>query len=256
MNPTGQPFTCARFLWYSCSTIILIGTTLVSLSATARLSILAGPSLLVPTAKKLHPQNFTTYDHRLFYSYWHRQPPDICPACPSALDCGTLPSLALGLSPALLHKSTSPVRNSRPQPFSTNTNTMVDFQQIVTHPSLRVLASELQKPDLDDRSYRVIQLGNKLEALIVTDNETDKASASLAVHVGSFSDSQDLPVSTMFYCSSIISDTVLGSSTCCGAFALYGNRKISERKRVQPVSSSTCRKFKRLYSKDRDKLLF
>ncbi|KAF8460600.1 Metalloenzyme, LuxS/M16 peptidase-like protein [Kalaharituber pfeilii] len=56
-----------------------------------------------------------------------------------------------------------------------------------------ILASELQKPQLDDRSYRVIQLPNKLEALLVSDKDTDKASASLSVHVGSFSDSEDLP---------------------------------------------------------------
>jgi insulysin len=57
-----------------------------------------------------------------------------------------------------------------------------------------VLASQLEKPDLDNRSYRVIQLPNKLEALLVHDPDTDKASAALDVHVGSFSDSDDLQV--------------------------------------------------------------
>ncbi|KAF8425470.1 Metalloenzyme, LuxS/M16 peptidase-like protein [Tirmania nivea] len=60
-------------------------------------------------------------------------------------------------------------------------------------PPPKILASRLEKPDLDDREYRVIQLANKLEALIVSDKDTDKSSASLAVHVGSFSDSEDLP---------------------------------------------------------------
>lgn len=64
----------------------------------------------------------------------------------------------------------------------------------LTKPPPKVLASSLQKPDLDDRAYRVIQLNNKLEALIVSDKDTDKSSASLAVHVGSFSDGDDLPV--------------------------------------------------------------
>lgn len=41
----------------------------------------------------------------------------------------------------------------------------------------------------------MIQLPNKLEALIVHDPDTDKASAALDVHVGNFSDSDDLPVS-------------------------------------------------------------
>ena len=75
---------------------------------------------------------------------------------------------------------------------------MADIQNklpLGSGPPPRILASELEKPDIDDRSYRVIQLPNKLEALIVHDKTTDKASASLAVHVGSFSDSEDLPVS-------------------------------------------------------------
>ncbi len=55
------------------------------------------------------------------------------------------------------------------------------------------ITDDLEKPDLDDRSYRVIELSNKLEALIVHDNETDKASASLNVNVGNFSDEEDMP---------------------------------------------------------------
>jgi insulysin len=54
------------------------------------------------------------------------------------------------------------------------------------------LADDLEKPELDDRSYRVIALPNKLEALLVHDPTTDKASASLCVNVGSFSDEADL----------------------------------------------------------------
>ena len=52
---------------------------------------------------------------------------------------------------------------------------------------------DLEKPALDDRSYRVITLPNKLEALLVHDPDTDKASASLNVNVGSFSDEDDMP---------------------------------------------------------------
>ncbi|KAL4864515.1 hypothetical protein BDV12DRAFT_201037 [Aspergillus spectabilis] len=54
------------------------------------------------------------------------------------------------------------------------------------------LTERLEKPSLDDRSYRVIQLPNKLEALLVHDAETDKAAAALDVNVGSFSDPEDL----------------------------------------------------------------
>ncbi|KIY01767.1 uncharacterized protein Z520_01905 [Fonsecaea multimorphosa CBS 102226] len=59
--------------------------------------------------------------------------------------------------------------------------------------SVRRITDELEKPDLDDRSYRVIELPNKLEALLVHDAETDKASASLNVNVGNFSDEEDMP---------------------------------------------------------------
>ncbi|KAI9368118.1 Metalloenzyme, LuxS/M16 peptidase-like protein [Aspergillus egyptiacus] len=62
----------------------------------------------------------------------------------------------------------------------------------MTTRSVERLAERLDKPSLDDRSYRVIQLPNKLEALLVHDPETDKAAAAMDVHVGSFSDPQDL----------------------------------------------------------------
>lgn len=55
------------------------------------------------------------------------------------------------------------------------------------------LTDRLEAPSLDDRSYRVIRLPNKLEALLVHDPETDKASASVNVKVGSFSDADDMP---------------------------------------------------------------
>ena len=55
------------------------------------------------------------------------------------------------------------------------------------------LTDKLEVPLLDDRSYRVIRLPNKLEALLVHDPEADKASASVNVKVGSFSDADDMP---------------------------------------------------------------
>lgn len=51
----------------------------------------------------------------------------------------------------------------------------------------------LEKPELDDRSYRDIRLANKLEVLLVHDPATDKASAAMNVNVGSFSDPADMP---------------------------------------------------------------
>ncbi|KAF1937421.1 putative metalloprotease [Clathrospora elynae] len=51
----------------------------------------------------------------------------------------------------------------------------------------------MEKPLLDDRSYRVIQLPNHLEILLIHDPDTDKAAAAIDVNVGSFSDPDDLP---------------------------------------------------------------
>jgi insulysin len=56
-----------------------------------------------------------------------------------------------------------------------------------------VVTDVMEKPSLDIRSYRVVRLANQLEALIIHDPETDKASAALDVNVGSFSDPKDMP---------------------------------------------------------------
>lgn len=55
------------------------------------------------------------------------------------------------------------------------------------------ITENLEKPELDDRSYRVIRLPNKLEALLVHDPDSDKASAAVNVNVGNFSDDDDMP---------------------------------------------------------------
>jgi insulysin len=60
-------------------------------------------------------------------------------------------------------------------------------------PSLERLTDEMEVPALDDRKYRVIRLPNQLEALLIHDQDTDKASAALDVNVGSFSDADDMP---------------------------------------------------------------
>lgn len=56
-----------------------------------------------------------------------------------------------------------------------------------------LVTESLEKPSLDDRDYRVIRLDNELEALLVHDPDTDKASAALDVNVGNFSDEADIP---------------------------------------------------------------
>lgn len=61
------------------------------------------------------------------------------------------------------------------------------------HSPVEILTDSLEKPSLDDREYRVIRLENELEALLVHDPETDKASAALDVNVGNFSDEDGMP---------------------------------------------------------------
>ncbi|KAJ3300130.1 Insulinase (Peptidase M16) [Borealophlyctis nickersoniae] len=53
------------------------------------------------------------------------------------------------------------------------------------------LFSNIRKPDLDDREYRLVTLENKLQALVISDPKTDKSSAALDVHVGHLCDPDD-----------------------------------------------------------------
>lgn len=55
------------------------------------------------------------------------------------------------------------------------------------------VTDNLETPSIDDRKYRVIRLPNDLEVLLVHDHDTDKASASMDVNVGNFSDEDDMP---------------------------------------------------------------
>ncbi|TPX70225.1 hypothetical protein SpCBS45565_g01950 [Spizellomyces sp. 'palustris'] len=48
------------------------------------------------------------------------------------------------------------------------------------------------KPDQDDRGYRMLTLGNNLQALLISDPHTDKSSAALDVHVGHLCDPDDV----------------------------------------------------------------
>ena len=54
------------------------------------------------------------------------------------------------------------------------------------------LADALEKPLLDNRTYRVIELPNKLQALLIHDPDTDKAAAAMDVNVGSLTDPEDM----------------------------------------------------------------
>ena len=56
-----------------------------------------------------------------------------------------------------------------------------------------VFSRDLEKPALDDRSYRLVTLANGLECMLIHDPTTDKASAAMDVKVGHLSDPEDLP---------------------------------------------------------------
>jgi insulysin len=43
---------------------------------------------------------------------------------------------------------------------------------------------QIRKPDVDNRAYKYLTLPNKLSVLLISDPDTDKASAALDVHVG------------------------------------------------------------------------
>ncbi|KAI8074834.1 Metalloenzyme, LuxS/M16 peptidase-like protein [Gongronella butleri] len=58
--------------------------------------------------------------------------------------------------------------------------------------SHHVYAQPLEIPLNDERKYRLVRLNNQLEALIISDPETDRASAALDVHVGNFCDPEHL----------------------------------------------------------------
>jgi insulysin len=66
---------------------------------------------------------------------------------------------------------------------------------IPNHPSpIQVLSSNVERAELDDRSYRLIKLvDNKLEVLLVHDPTTENSSAAMDVHVGNLSDPKDFP---------------------------------------------------------------
>ncbi|ORZ23200.1 Metalloenzyme, LuxS/M16 peptidase-like protein [Absidia repens] len=61
--------------------------------------------------------------------------------------------------------------------------------QDATH---HVFTTQLETAANDDRQYRLIRLTNQLQVLIISDPDTDRASAALDVHVGNLSDPDNL----------------------------------------------------------------
>lgn len=90
------------------------------------------------------------------------------------------------MSIALLGRSTSRYLRSYKAQMSTASKNVLSN-------GYKQLESDFIKPDLDDRSYRFIQLPNDLKALIIQDPTTDKSAAALDVNIGAFSDPEELP---------------------------------------------------------------
>ncbi|ORZ13145.1 Metalloenzyme, LuxS/M16 peptidase-like protein [Absidia repens] len=61
--------------------------------------------------------------------------------------------------------------------------------QDTTH---HVFNGPMETPANDERQYRLIRLTNQLQVLVISDSETDRASAALDVHVGNLSDPDNL----------------------------------------------------------------
>ncbi len=66
-------------------------------------------------------------------------------------------------------------------------------------PPYRLFTGHLEKPSLDDRQYRVLELQNALRAVVIHDPDADKAAACLALSIGHMYD----PVSLLFFPASV-----------------------------------------------------
>lgn len=65
-----------------------------------------------------------------------------------------------------------------------------------TKPSNALKARNIVEPTKsaeDDRNYRLVELPNQLQALLVSDPTTDKAAASMDVGIGFYSDPDEIP---------------------------------------------------------------
>ncbi|AET38766.1 metalloendopeptidase Ecym_3273 [Eremothecium cymbalariae DBVPG len=78
-------------------------------------------------------------------------------------------------------------------PFGTRSFSSSSKDMTASDLGYKILASSFEKPELDDRNYRYIQLPNRLKVFLIQDKSTDKAAAALDVNVGFFQDPEDLP---------------------------------------------------------------
>lgn len=152
--------------------------------------------------------------HRLLASHFHPSPFSLCRR--------------------VLNKA----RSHRPNPFDLppprSTFAMVaaplipEWDYITTGPKpYYMFTMPIHKSRQDDREYRIIQLDNGLQIMLVHDAKADKAAASLDVSVGHLYD----PVSRLTRCCGAHADVVRMSMT------YHHSRTICQ---VLPTSANTC----------------
>ncbi|KAF2203788.1 hypothetical protein GQ43DRAFT_389257 [Delitschia confertaspora ATCC 74209] len=93
------------------------------------------------------------------------------------------------LEPHQIFRDTSRLSHKYYRAYTSFSANMTESLRRASRPRIE----DLERPALDDRSYRIITLQNQLEVLLIHDPKTDKASAALDVNVGSFSDAKDIP---------------------------------------------------------------
>lgn len=96
------------------------------------------------------------------------------------------------MSIALVHNLVRKNLNFSGELGSSVLGTLKEYRTM-TSSAYRKFELDFIKPDLDDRSYRFIQLPNDLKALIIQDPTTDRAAAALDVNIGAFEDPEELP---------------------------------------------------------------
>lgn len=129
------------------------------------------------------------------------------------------------------------------------------FRSFASMAPIERVTNKLEVPALDDRSYRVIRLPNKVEALIVHDPDTDKASAAVNVNVGSFSDADDMPGMAHAVEHLLFMGTKKASIPVCTSQPILTPFTVPKGERLQPVPHSPFRLFKCIHSFNRDQLL-
>ena len=120
------------------------------------------------------------------------------------------------------------------------------------------------KSSADERDYRILQLPNKLQVLLCSDAVAEKSSAAMDVHVGHFSDPEQV-AGLAHFCEHML---FLGPSHATLPVAGFPiptrspltaahcrNREVPRRGRVQPVLEPARRHEQRLHLYGKHKLL-